>query len=80
MRWLSTSLPPPDGSPRARELGRRLKATIESFRRENPKLSKAEVEQATRIASPELGRFVPLWVVEIIVAILLCSFAFLYLL
>ena len=79
MGLISTSLPRPEASPKAERLGRRLKETIDSFRQENPTLSATEVKHAMQIAIPELGKVVPLLVVEVIVGLLLLAFAAFYL-
>ncbi len=42
--------PPPRPSPEAQELGRRLADTIESFKREHPKLKGVDIQQAMRLA------------------------------
>ena len=43
-------VPSPPPSPRAHELGRRLKEAIDSFRREHPDMSATEIGQAVRLA------------------------------
>jgi len=42
-------------SPNARELGRRLKETIDGFRRENPSVNANDVRQALTLAADEGG-------------------------
>jgi hypothetical protein len=43
--------PPAPPSPRAQELGRRLKEAIDNFRREHPDITGAEIRQAMGLAT-----------------------------
>jgi hypothetical protein len=42
-------VPPPPPSPRAQELGRRLRETVDEFKRDNPGLKGAEIRQAMHL-------------------------------
>ena len=44
-------VPPSAPSPRTDELGGRLKETVDSFRRDHPELSDAEIRQAMELAA-----------------------------
>ncbi len=46
---------PPPPSPRAYELGRRLKETIDGFRQENPNITGTDIRQAMRLAQTGTG-------------------------
>ena len=46
---------PPAASPRAHELGDRLSRTIDRFRHDHPNISPAEIRQALRLATREVG-------------------------
>lgn len=54
--YVPSAQPP---SPRAQELGRRLAETIESFRREHPDTSPAEMREAVRLALAGRGGLSP---------------------
>jgi hypothetical protein len=46
---------PPPPSPRAYELGRRLKETIDGFRQQNPNVTSADIRQAMQLAQRGTG-------------------------
>lgn len=48
-------VPQPPPSPRAKELGRRLREAVDAFRRDHPGMDDAEVRQAFDLARPTAG-------------------------
>lgn len=62
---------PPPPSPRAYELGRRLKETIDRFRQENPSATGTDIRQAMQLAQKGTGAENQKIVLAIAVALLL---------
>jgi hypothetical protein len=70
---------PPPPSPRAYELGGRLKETIDGFRQENPSITGTEIKQAMDLARRGTGAGSQMIAIAIGVALLLLGLlAFLY--
>ncbi len=48
-------LPPKEASPQARDLGGQMALLVQEFRKQNPSLTSAEVQQAMQIAKQATG-------------------------
>lgn len=55
MTFVPIIVPPPQPSPRAQELSRRVSEVVERFRREHPDMSASEIRQALSMASMRNG-------------------------
>ncbi|KPJ61566.1 MAG: hypothetical protein AMJ46_00165 [Latescibacteria bacterium DG_63] len=66
--------PPPPPSPRAQELGRRLREVIDNFRREHPDMTGTEISQAMGLAMRGAGSRRQALLIGVVLALLALGF------